>query len=267
VVRRENGCAFGAKGRSSRSFLRVTPPEDAPRKLDDTPAHSMALSSWASPATRAVLFDLDGVLLDTEPLYTEATQAVVGPFGKRFEWSLKRELIGTSEDNGARLVVERLELPISPEEYLKRRQPLLDRLFESCPAMPGMEALVGELSSRGVPMAVATSSAAALYAAKCAPHAWFRLFAAIVCGDDPRVRALKPAPDIFLAAADALGVSPATCVVVEDSPAGVLAARAAGMHVIAAPDPAVPDDYVTQAHQIVRSLEQLRAALTGWLTG
>jgi pseudouridine-5'-monophosphatase len=218
-------------------------------------------------SARAVLFDLDGVLLDTEPLYTEATQAVVGVFGKRFEWSLKRELIGTSEDNGARMVVERLELPISPDEYLQRRRPFLDRLFERCPAMPGMEGLVAELSERGLALAVATSSATELYAVKSAPHDWFDVFDAIVCGDDPRVRELKPAPDIFLAAAASLGVPPAECLVVEDSPAGVLAGCAAGMRVIAAPDPAVSDDYVARAHRIVRGIDELRAALLELTSG
>lgn len=210
---------------------------------------------------RAVLFDLDGVLLDTEPLYTEATQAVVGEYGKRFDWELKRELIGTSEENGARMVIQGLGLPLEVEEYLARRKPFLDRLFERCPAMPGMPELVAELEGHGVGLAVGTSSVRPLYTVKSGRHDWFGRFGAIVCGDDPRVRALKPAPDIFLAAAAYLGVPPAACLVVEDSPAGVRAGCAAGMRVIAAPDPAVSDAYVAGAHCVVRSNAELRAKL------
>lgn len=205
-----------------------------------------------------MLFDLDGVLLDTEPLYTEATQAVVGPLGKRFDWALKRELIGTSERSAAQMVIDRLELPLDVDEYLARRQPILDRLFARCPVMPGMPALVAELRSRGVALAVATSSVRDLYVVKSGCHDWFASFDAIVCGDDPRVRSVKPAPDIFLAAAASVGVPPAECVVVEDSPAGVRAGLAAGARVVAAPDPNVADDYVAGAHHIVRSPKALR---------
>lgn len=225
----------------------------------------MSRSAAPQPVSRAVLFDLDGVLLDTEPLYTEATQAVVGEFGKRFEWSLKRELIGTSEDNGARMVVERLGLPISPHEYLARRKPFLDAAFLRCAPMPGIELLIDELLGHRVPVAVATSSVSALYTAKTARHAWFDRFTAIVCGDDPRVRAVKPAPDIFLAAAESVGVEPAECIVVEDSPAGIHAGLAAGMRVVAAPDPNVSDEYVAHAHQIVRDGRALRSVLLEWL--
>jgi pseudouridine-5'-monophosphatase len=227
----------------------------------------MPSPSSSERAPRAVLFDLDGVLLDTEPLYTEATQSVVGPYGKRFEWSLKRQLIGTSQENGARLVVEALELPITVEEYLARLRPCLDGRFERCPAIPGIESLISELAARKVPMAVATSSHAALYSVKIGPHAWFTSFGAVVCGDDPRVRALKPAPDIFLAAASALGIPASDCAVVEDSPAGVKAGRAAGMHVIAAPDAEVPDQFVAEADRIVRSVSALRTALLEFVDG
>ena len=90
---------------------------------------------------------------------------------------------------------------------------------------------------------------------------WFRVFSAVVSGDHPEVRALKPAPDIFLAAARAIGGHPARCLVIEDSPAGVLAARAAGMSVVAIPDAALPSDRFADAQLIVRSYAELRAHL------
>jgi pseudouridine-5'-monophosphatase len=131
--------------------------------------------------------------------------------------------------------------------------------------MPGVEALLEELLGHRVPVAVATSSVTALYTAKTARHAWFERFTAIVCGDDPRVRAVKPAPDIFLAAAESVGVEPAECVVVEDSPAGIRAGIAAGMRVVAAPDPNVSDEHVAHAHHIVRDARALRSVLLEWL--
>ena len=125
---------------------------------------------------RAVLFDLDGVLLDTEPLYSDATQAVLDGYGKRFEWSLKRDMIGRSDIEGAELLVSRLGLPLSAREYLALYEPLLEGLFATVPPMPGAEDLVAALHSRGVPQAVATSSRLRLFELKSKPHAWFARF-------------------------------------------------------------------------------------------
>ncbi|MCC6664853.1 MAG: HAD-IA family hydrolase [Polyangiaceae bacterium] len=186
-----------------------------------------------------VIFDLDGVLLDTEPLYTRATQAVVDEFGVIFDWKVKAGMIGRSDAEGARHLVESLGIALSPDEYLRRRGPILDRLFQSAPEMPGARALVAGLKGRRVPLGVATSSAHHQFRAKTAHHDWFGAFDAIVCGDDPRVAAPKPAPDIFLVTARELGAEPARCVVFEDSLSGVAAAQAAGMRVAALPDPAV----------------------------
>jgi pseudouridine-5'-monophosphatase len=93
---------------------------------------------------------------------------------------------------------------------------------------------------------------------------WFAAFALVVCGDDPRCQRGKPAPDIFLLAAADLGVRPRDCVVVEDAPSGVAAARAAGMQVVAAPDPAMDVARYADADLVVDSLTRLTP---GVLTG
>jgi len=208
-----------------------------------------------------IIFDLDGVLLDTEKLYTEATQRVVGKYGKVFEWSLKSSMMGRNELEAAELLIRTLELPITAEEYLRAQLPIAESLFVSASELPGAEAFVAELARRGHVLAVGTSSTRRLFELKTGHLPWFSAFSAVVAGDHPEVRALKPAPDIFLAAARATAGDPARCLVIEDSPAGVLAARAAGMSVIAIPDPALASERFADAHLIVRSYAELRARL------
>jgi pseudouridine-5'-monophosphatase len=205
----------------------------------------------------SVLFDLDGVLLDTEPLYTEATQAIVGRYGKTYDWSLKQHTMGRDARLTARFILERLDIPLSAEEFLAARAPILDALLASSPAIRGAEEFVRQLAADRVPIAVATSSDRRLFELKTRRHAFFDAFAAVVCGDDPRVTAKKPAPDIFLAAARDLGTDPSRCVVIEDSPAGVEAALAAGMRVIAMPDPAMSTDHYGGAHRVVTGYDGL----------
>jgi beta-phosphoglucomutase-like phosphatase (HAD superfamily) len=147
-----------------------------------------------------VIFDLDGVLLDTEPLYTEATQRVVSQYGKTFDWSLKSLMMGRHELEAAELLVKTLELPITAEEYIQRSVPIAEGLFASAAELPGAEAFVTALAARGHVLAVGTSSTRRLYELKTNHLPWFRVFSAVVSGDHPEVRALKPAPDIFLAA-------------------------------------------------------------------
>jgi pseudouridine 5'-phosphatase len=213
-----------------------------------------------------VLFDLDGVLLDTERLYTEATQAIVGRFGKTFTWEIKREAMGRDAHVSARIVLERLGVPLTSSEFLAERGPILERLVTQCRAMEGAEAFVRSLVARGIPVAVATSSDRPLYELKVRPHPWFDLFGAVVCGDDPRVSAKKPAPDIFLVAARDLGAEPARCLVFEDSLAGVEAALAAGMRVVALPDPAAGPDHgqhYRAAHHVLRGWSEASLSLLG----
>jgi len=187
---------------------------------------------------RGVIFYLDGVLLDTEHFYTEVTDEICRVYGKRYDWSIKRHMIGRPSIESARYLVDALSLPISPEEYLERRAIRLDEMFPLSDGIPGAEALTRVLAARRIPIAVATSSERHLFERKTLKHGdWFSLFDSVVVGDDPRVKKGKPAPDVFLVAAAELGLRPADCVVFEDAPAGLAAAHAAGMQVVAIPDP------------------------------
>jgi pseudouridine-5'-monophosphatase len=212
-----------------------------------------------------VIFDMDGVLLDTERFYTEVTQAIVGRYGKTFDWSVKANMVGRPALDSARYLVEALELPISPETYLQERETKLEALFTRSEPCRGARELTTALASRDVRQVVATSSARRIYEIKTRRHVgWFQVFAAVIVGDDPRLTRGKPAPDIFLLAARELGVDPATCVVIEDSPAGVAAAHAAGMQAVAVPDPAMDRGRFPDAELVVDSLAELTPADLGF---
>jgi pseudouridine-5'-monophosphatase len=208
---------------------------------------------------RHAIFDLDGVLLDTEPIYTDATNLVAARYGKTHDWSIKGNMIGRPALDAARYLVEALALPILPEEYLSARDEYLVAHLPRAAGMPGAESFTRDLHGRGIPMAVATSTGAELFKLKIGAHRpWFSIFSAIVCGDDARVTRGKPAPDIFLVAARELGADPETCVVFEDSPAGVAAALAAGMQVVALPDPHMDVARYVDAHVIATGFDECR---------
>ena len=216
------------------------------------------------PARHAI-FDLDGVLLDTAPLYTDAIARVAARFGKSYGWSVKAECIGRGTMEAAATIVAALDLPLTPAELVAERDPILVDLLATAAPLPGAEAFTRSLAQRGVRMAIATSTEAPLFAIKAAPHqAWFSIFQAVVCGDDPRVARSKPAPDIFLAAAQSLAADPADCVVFEDSPFGVAGARAAGMQVIALPDPAMDRSRYAAADLVIGGFAELPLTLREW---
>lgn len=213
-----------------------------------------AAATRRDPVTH-ILFDLDGLLLDTERIYTEATQKIVGRFGKTFDWSLKRHMLGRPALDSARYLVQGLALPISAEAYLAERNGLLREGFAACAARPGAIKLVRHLHRHGIPMAVATSSARDLFEVKITRHtAWVGLLNVVVCGDDPAIARGKPAPDIFVIAASRLGAEPASTLVFEDSPLGLEAGIAANMRVVAVPDPNMDKTRYPGADLIIDSL-------------
>ena len=199
---------------------------------------------------------MDGLLLDTEGIYTEVTQQIVGEYGKVFDWSLKGKIIGRRAMQAAEIIVESLDLPITPQDYLDSRKNVLLEKFKDTAPLPGAKEMTTHFFDLGIPQALATSSSSPMFEAKFEKHKkWFSQFTQIVRGDDPELKEGKPAPDIFLLAASRLGVDPAECLVFEDAPTGTEAALAAGMSVVVVPDPNMDHCHYKNASQIISSLK------------
>ncbi len=202
-----------------------------------------------------LIYDLDGLLLDTEGIYTKVTQDIVSQYGKIFDWSIKRKIIGRPSSQAAKIIVESLDLPITAQDYLDSRKDVLIEKFKNTQPMPGAKEMTSHFFRHGITQAIATSSSSPIYDAKYNKHKkWFSQFAQIVRGDDPELKEGKPAPDIFLLAAKRLDVEPAECLVFEDAPSGTEAAIAAGMSVVVVPHPEMDQKYFKSASQIISSL-------------
>ena len=200
---------------------------------------------------------MDGLLLDTEGIYTEVTQDIVGEFGKVFDWSVKKTIIGRPAAQAAKIIVESLDLPISSQDYLDSRKDVLIEKFKNTQPLPGAKEMTTHFFKHGIPQAIATSSSSPIYDAKYRNHKkWFSQFSQIVRGDDPELKQGKPAPDIFLLAAKRVGVEPSECLVFEDAPSGAEAAIAAGMSVIVVPPSEMDYKFYKNASQIIPSLNE-----------
>ena len=206
---------------------------------------------------KAMIFDLDGTLLDTEPLYSYAAQTVLEGYGHVFSAELKRRIIGGDSLQGAKMTVETYGLPLSPEEFLLQRSTHLDKLFPTASEIDGASEFLSHISSNGIATGLATSSYKAHCEMKISHRIWRSLLKTVVCGDDPELDKSKPAPDIFLICAKRMNVNPTETIVFEDSKNGVLAAKAAGMTVIALNSPYTGSDDLDQADLIIESFREL----------
>lgn len=191
----------------------------------------------AQPA--ACLFDLDGLLLDTEPLHAQAWQMAAQHFGCQLSSSQLMALRGRRRLDCARsvrawIVADGGSDPGSTQ-LLAVRQPVAEALLIHAQPTPGAQALISACAALGIPTALATSSSQQAVALKAAPHPWLGQISVRVHGDDPELGAGKPAPDVFLLAAKRLGVEPTGCWAFEDSPAGAHAAHGAGCKVFVVP--------------------------------
>lgn len=137
-----------------------------------------------------------------------------------------------------------------------------NKLYPQAQFLPGVIRLTKHLYQNQIPSAIATSSSRHHFNMKTIHHQqWLSLFDCFVLGDDPEIRQGKPAPDIFLIAAKRLGANPEQCLVFEDSIAGMEAALAAKMSVVAIPDPDLDKTLYRNAHQILNSLTEFQPQL------
>ncbi|MCA1823388.1 MAG: HAD family hydrolase [Mycobacteriales bacterium] len=182
----------------------------------------------------AVLFDLDGLLIDSEPIWSVAEAEVMEWLGGTWTLDVKAACLGIPYDESCRKLVELAGSDVDVKVVMTRLLERMCVLFAAdLPWLPGARGLLDALAAREVPLALVSSTYRVLLDAALGQIGRDR-FRVTIAGDE--VPAAKPAPDPYLLAAAALGYPPARCVVLEDSPAGVASAEAAGCAVVAVPN-------------------------------
>ena len=182
----------------------------------------------------ALLFDMDGLMVDSEPLWFEVERAFARARGGDFTPELARACVGRGLANTLEVMHRTFDFPVDPARAAADIHARFVARVGELQLKPGFLELFEEAGARSVPRALASSSSRGIVVATLDRFGLRPRFEAVVTGDD--VPHPKPAPDIFLEAARRLQAEPAGCVVLEDSPSGARAARAAGMAVIAVPE-------------------------------
>lgn len=211
-----------------------------------------------------VLFDMDGLMVDTEPLARQAWERVVSPYGMGIDDGLYGQMLGRRTAESAQLVLDALHLPVDRDELVRRKtDEFLASLDGGVPVMPGLWALLERIEALGLPWAVATSTPRAVAEIVLGKLGITGRYRALACGDE--VVHGKPAPDIFLLAAARVGAPPAACLALEDSAAGCAAAAAAGMRVAAVPTELTRGETFACAYRRYPSLAAVAADLEALL--
>ena len=183
----------------------------------------------------AVLWDMDGLLVDSEPIWTVAETELAAQLGGRWDEAVKAAVVGTRLEVAVPTILRGYGVPDTPAQVAETSDWLLARMVElfrgQPPLLPGARELLADLRGRGVPVALVSSSYRVLVDAVL--DGGVGPFDLTVAGDE--VAHGKPHPEPYLRAAQALGVPPTSCVVLEDSPAGVASGEAAGCAVVAVP--------------------------------
>jgi HAD superfamily hydrolase (TIGR01509 family) len=193
-----------------------------------------------SASIAAVVFDLDGVIVDSEQVWEEVREAYVREAGREYSDRATRDMMGMSSPEWSRYLAETLRVPGTPEEINAAVvERMLARYGDAPPLIPGAVDAVRRIAERW-PLGIASSSNRELIEVVLRSSGLADLFPVSVSSEEvPRG---KPAPDVYLEAARRLGVEAGSCGAVEDSHNGIRSAKAAGMRVVAVPNPHFPPD-------------------------
>jgi pseudouridine-5'-monophosphatase len=227
------------------------------------------------PVTHCI-FDMDGLLIDSENYYTVAFNNVCNQFGKEYTWETKAQIMGTKALVGAEIVVKNHDLPLTPEEFMALVDKEYPKVFTQCEFMPGVERLLMHLKEHNIPMCIASSSKretfrlkTTKFGEKFAVGYFFRHI--VLASEDPDVKRSKPWPDTFLVAQSRFADNPMAdqCLVFEDSVSGTIAGCRAKMQVITVPDPRLDIEGVRKKNPeftptlVIKSMEDFRPELFG----
>jgi pseudouridine 5'-phosphatase len=220
-------------------------------------------STDALRPVRAVVFDLDGLLIDTEPVFTEAARRLLACHGRQLDTGFMASIMGVPGRDALPRFRDHFRLTVAVDELAAEYKREFQAVLRGSPPplMPGAAELLDSLERHGLPKAIATSSGCDYVNRVFGPHGLLDRFAFVLTCDD--VTHGKPHPEIYRRAAARLGLTPGEMVVLEDSPNGLKAAKAAGARCVVVPHGGTCRDEIAGADAVVSSLAapELRLAL------
>lgn len=207
----------------------------------------------------AVIFDMDGILIDSEPLHIQLEEEIFKEIGANVSFEEHISFVGTTSHYMWEYVINKYNIPHTVEELVemdrKRYFDYISKNDDAIKPIEGVDKLVRELYSKKVKLAVASSSPIKVIKLVVKRLKLESYFDELVSGDF--VKRSKPHPDIFIYAAEKLLVEPERCLVIEDSNKGVLAAKSAGMKVVGFINPNSGNQDINMANMVIRSFSEL----------
>jgi HAD superfamily hydrolase (TIGR01509 family) len=214
------------------------------------------------PAFRAVIFDLDGVLADSEPWWNQIDAKLLSEYGVNYRGEYHRNVLGVSYRLAVEFYKDAFHIPASVEELMRRRGEIATDFFANRVGLfPSAKTTLEQLREMKLTLAVATSSVSASAGPFLERTGIRGFFKVVTTGDE--VERGKPDPDIYLLTAKKVGIAPAACLVIEDALAGVTAAKAGNMRVAAIPDTRFVDalEYEKEADYVLENLSNVPALI------